>query len=506
MHLFKILFKKLKLLKPAKKQFLKRIQNKTGSMLLPLIITASSLPLIAFLGYYNLQYKSKQIETDEFILFKETIQSVLKYTVFGVERKYCFDENWDYKLICGQLTYERSSERILLSNVELNLLEKFIEDQNKLGKHPGCTEADKTCYQEGREDCRKCLDLPERLADIKLNTFEREFNHTNLKDSKQFILADYFEKYTGDNDDGIELKNLKITITDKASIYKAQGLEKYIEIKVESKVKDRGKSKKYTVTWNLALFPRELNSFSLLLGKDIYFYDEQQSLLGDVEDGEPTCVSSPVESTKFSEIEKDKKSEYKGLTFQSPVFVNGNMHFKKDSNKFTPVHFVDKLFLGRGNLLYNREEAFVPKKAGSLFDYKEFNVGGFYKGILLEDSDKGLEVFSGQAPCDDNRAAMIGCRAQADGDEELEYSINYTLENVSKVSLGESHTCAIQAGKLYCWGINNFKQLGRGSSDIGDPKKPKLVAAGTEDTNPFTNENVEQVSVSSYHTWRNPSR
>lgn len=44
-----------------------------------------------------------------------------------------------------------------------------------------------------------------------------------------------------------------------------------------------------------------------------------------------------------------------------------------------------------------------------------------------------------------------------------------------RVSSGDSHTCGINAGKLYCWGSDSEGQIGNGSSDTADMELPAQV-------------------------------
>ena len=39
------------------------------------------------------------------------------------------------------------------------------------------------------------------------------------------------------------------------------------------------------------------------------------------------------------------------------------------------------------------------------------------------------------------------------------------LESVTSVAVGQTHTCAVSAGKVFCWGLNDYGQLGDGSKE-----------------------------------------
>ena len=68
--------------------------------------------------------------------------------------------------------------------------------------------------------------------------------------------------------------------------------------------------------------------------------------------------------------------------------------------------------------------------------------------------------------------------------------------SVSSVTSGEDHSCAIDNGKLFCWGINTWRQLGDGTTN--DSTSPVMVAAS--DVPGFNNTAVTAVSAGEQHT------
>ena len=61
----------------------------------------------------------------------------------------------------------------------------------------------------------------------------------------------------------------------------------------------------------------------------------------------------------------------------------------------------------------------------------------------------------------------------------------------TSVSAGHFHTCATRAGRVACWGLDGFGQLGRGAVGSSDPV-PRLIASSATDW--------KSVSTGGYHT------
>ncbi len=67
----------------------------------------------------------------------------------------------------------------------------------------------------------------------------------------------------------------------------------------------------------------------------------------------------------------------------------------------------------------------------------------------------------------------------------------------TSIAAGVSHTCAItKNGDAYCWGLNNFAQLGDGTSD--DSSVPVAVLTSATDNIPLTG--VTAISAGLFHS------
>lgn len=74
---------------------------------------------------------------------------------------------------------------------------------------------------------------------------------------------------------------------------------------------------------------------------------------------------------------------------------------------------------------------------------------------------------------------------------------DFTNTGVTSIDAGGEHTCAIEFGKAYCWGSNASSQLGSDTLSVTEVSVPTKVAAGSDG---FANENVTAISAGDGHT------
>ncbi|MBO9667802.1 MAG: hypothetical protein J7501_13445, partial [Bdellovibrio sp.] len=143
----------------------------------------------------------------------------------------------------------------------------------------------------------------------------------------------------------------------------------------------------------IAIYPREVGSFALLVARDLHLELP----------GSTTASKGDVYFHKFAN--KKTFGTGQGLVFTSPVFVNQDIYLPydtgdKDSSSYTPVTFADRVYMGNGWILDPGGKQYVPVSAGGMSDrfWTDSNVfGGFLRGIENDGSrDAGLDVFSGQ--------------------------------------------------------------------------------------------------------------
>jgi alpha-tubulin suppressor-like RCC1 family protein len=112
----------------------------------------------------------------------------------------------------------------------------------------------------------------------------------------------------------------------------------------------------------------------------------------------------------------------------------------------------------------------------------------------------GCAVASGSVFCwGDNAGGKLGNGSTSQSSVSVEVANvanGFTNTDVTAVSAGYAHTCAIASGSVYCWGSDSRGELGNGP-DTGDTVVPGLVLNGDEG---FTNVEVSMLSLGWDHS------
>ena len=108
-------------------------------------------------------------------------------------------------------------------------------------------------------------------------------------------------------------------------------------------------------------------------------------------------------------------------------------------------------------------------------------------------------IASGAMFCWGNGAdGQLGDNMQSPSDTPVKVATTAHFANpsVTAMSRGETHTCAVEGGEVFCWGYGMFGALGDGAATPVLRKVPEKVVAGTDG---FTNASVTQVSAGPSH-------
>lgn len=89
-------------------------------------------------------------------------------------------------------------------------------------------------------------------------------------------------------------------------------------------------------------------------------------------------------------------------------------------------------------------------------------------------------IWQGSAQCwGSNNSGQLGDGSQVDSSTPVAVKELNKLGTVSAISTGSNHSCAIQNGGLYCWGGNDYGQLGTGDTKSSNtPMAVKKMESG----------------------------
>ncbi|MBE8222192.1 MAG: hypothetical protein HAW60_05635, partial [Bdellovibrionales bacterium] len=416
----------------------KKLNNKGASIISAMmlaLVTSISIGIISSQVPWGYKFG---LNINANIEITKLLEYTSKFVVVGIKNRLCFDRNLKKATPC-KLTSTRNTERILLDDDVSNPESNFFNFKKMI-----IANNDSVTGREALEE----MGLPIKYADIEKIFLDKiSFDSISIKDSP---LAEIFAAVSG-----VDFNALKIIIK-RDKEYIRLDRESSVILTIELTAKIQGKPEKtYVMESKNIFFPRELNSFALISGRDLWLgKNSDVPSAGTIEGESDVCKPS---STTDSLINlPTTTTQTKAIVFQSPVYINGNVHLPTSNTKI-PVSF-SSLVLGGGKLKVLSGNYNPDFSKG--FKYKD-SIGSIFKKVQVEKEDKGLKVLSGQEAC--KNASLATC----DGLEEAKITLGKMKvegrPNVAggylSVPKGFYHSCAItSAGKLKCWGRNNYRQ------------------------------------------------
>ena len=331
--------------------------NNKGSAFLQAMIAIG----VAGILLYNLapriiDFKTQAHKNSNLISARLAVHSVLDYTLVGIKQKWCFSTAWTPES-CGTTatqisTNPRSVDRLLLTEESVSYLQ--------------------------------LLGIP-NWASAKLEKIDHEFLVSQITTNNPVY------KIFQNVDSRVKRIKVSIAIDNNATLPK-YGDEVYLRVDVSlldssGEVVAIGASKLMATSY-VGVYPREVGSFALILANNLYL---DRSSLGSSNKGDNYFK-------KFSSKTTDLINN--GVVFNSPVFVNSDIHLpsSNDSQSYTPVTFKEKVYIGAGSLKRDGV-GFVPRTmggAGNAFWSEIGQFGGFRGGVEVDGKkDLGLEYLSG---------------------------------------------------------------------------------------------------------------
>ncbi len=338
------------------------LKTKRGNAILAVMMSLA----VIFISYTTLtnsivEYKKKVLSVKNDLDLRLALHSTMDFVIFGLKQQYCFDSVLMQDANCD-LKHEASTERLIMNNDQLNYIKAMIE-----------TGAIKDIAS---------------AEDVILNKITRKMTFSAASTAHPLYVI-FSQNQLSEVATGVEV----VIERDRSLFLPRYGSEVYLNIKVSfigitSTAASKWNASRFTLTSKVAIHPRELGSFALLIAKDLRLDKTHSEVLanGDVAINQFT---TNVEAVKA----------YKGLTFLSPVFVNEDIHLPHSASgdHFNPVTFADKVYMGNGSV-YKAGVPYKPISTGGYSDRYWISsgegFGGFLKGVENDGGlDKGLSVF-----------------------------------------------------------------------------------------------------------------
>ncbi|UXR63356.1 hypothetical protein EZJ49_09740 [Bdellovibrio bacteriovorus] len=351
------------------------VRNKKGNVLLQILAaTAVMSTSFYFLTNYVIGQKQQIVKTNNMVKLRFAMNSTLDYVIFGVRQKYCFtDDNLLLNSPTDQcnLSHQGSVERLIMSVEQENFIRQLIANNKNVG--------------------------PVDKNNIRLSQVNRYVQISAVTASHPLfpVLNALKDVKAADDDGSIRVDGVSVTLKRDDSPYLPRsGREVYMRITVALKTSAKEKepiqigSTPLVLSSSVVIYPREVGSFALLVPNDLHL-DKTWDYTGETGDVSLHMFSSRAELAGSQ-----------GLVFQSPVFVNRNVHLpvddasaeaSPDSIRYSPVTFADRLYMGNG-WVFSNGSMYSPRSSGGSLDRfwsDARTFGGFLKGI---ENDGGLDL------------------------------------------------------------------------------------------------------------------
>lgn len=346
---------------------MKPLNNKGSAFVQALVAVGVVGTMLYFLSPSVLKHKQQVQKTASIITARLALHSMVDFTLFGIKQRWCFSKDWMPEP-CGEsfpptmaqiLNHQRSVERLLMKAETV----AFLRGMGVA--NPEGVPLDEIDQRINIASFSAMHPVYKIIADLK--GYKVEAIHVRIEKDRRQVIPEYGRE--------VYLK-LTVSLLNKAG--------KPIEI---------GGSKLRTISY-VGVYPREVGSFGLMVANDLHLNETAGGNAGD------------ANLKQFGS--RNIASKWKGLVFESPVYVNGSVHLPKapdlkvdkadGDTVYTPVTFKEKLVLGGGQIMRGGKE-FKPRSSGAELDQFWAHVrqfGGFQKGVEVDgDRDEGLDYLSG---------------------------------------------------------------------------------------------------------------
>lgn len=334
------------------------LRNEKGGALLFVMIA-----LVALVGLYQLmpshvQSLYTQVFTSRsYVNERLALNSLIDYVILGVKQHKCFSSNLVSPAPSCDLNTPNSVDALLLNSDSISFLQFAHSLDNNVQAPPN--------------------PVPTSM------TFSGSLTSLGGSGSPLQFVSSLFNN--------TNVQNFQVTIT-RIIDPQLPNTGNQIYLSIDAKLLDATNTlvvmngKKLEIESLLTLYPREMGTFALVVPHDLY--------LGGLKQGSGDIVFPAGSGT--------------GVVFESPVFVNHNVHLVGQA----PVTFADRLFVGSGSVM-SANTPFAPQQTGSTstsFWSQIPGYSGFQDGIQIDGyDDPGLDVFSGNSASTTTAASYSQC-------------------------------------------------------------------------------------------------
>lgn len=331
-----------------------KLRSQSGSALPLILVAIAMVGLFAASTLDLVVFARQQVAIGRnLVTYQNALDSMVDYTIYAVRNRWCMTPLWDSDISCT-MTHDHNLERLLLTDLAVRSLNDNHWVTNGVGSVPP---------QFRKMAISRTVPIASLASTHPLyNAITAIRNQADISDLR-FTVSRIDNKRSPRWGNETELK-IEVELIGSAVLLKSLST-----IKAEATV---------------LAFPRELSMFSLVVPKDMRL--DQSSASSAIGDANIALQGGPSGG---------------GLRFESPPFVNGDIHLPPTGGGFANVKFVARPVVGGGQLKRNG----APYALSSLGDasnrfYDSFpEFGGFLSGVEFDGvSDKGGPKFIDAAP------------------------------------------------------------------------------------------------------------
>ncbi|MFS4458842.1 hypothetical protein [Bdellovibrio sp. HCB2-146] len=336
----------------------KRLRTESGSIILGALALAVVVAILILSSTNYIRSRATQVyASSDKLANRIVLDGLLSYTVNAVKQSWCFSSTWAQDTTCG-LTHGKYAARLLLNDETI----AYIQTSG--------------------------MKLP--TGDLRLTEISQTVTLSLLPESHPIYRLT------------IPFRGVYPTVSfsikrDDSAVSTTKGKEVPLRIVIKAPAPVGSKLHDLEINSKIVVYPRELSYFALIVPNDLYLGSVAPANRGNV---------------VFNNVAVGAN---KGLRFESPVFVNGNLVLppKALTQPMKNVSFVDKVVIGEG-MFKQDGNFFVPKDAGgesSMFNYKIPSFNGLLGGFELDvERDMGLDYLFKIQPSSDTFTDFELCK------------------------------------------------------------------------------------------------